>query len=99
MTFEETQIVPVKILGRDFKIKCPISEIPALEEAKKYVEQEMLTLREKETIISIDTVAIITALNIAHQLLKDRKNNTSLSLIKNRLEMLKNKIATAVKNW
>jgi cell division protein ZapA len=93
----EVQTVTIKMLGRDFKIKCPSNEIAALEEAASYVEQQIKTIRSKDSLLSNDNVAIITALNVTHEMLSQKKSAVAVpDDLKTRLQILKDKIRAAL---
>ena len=66
----------VEILGKSYQIKCPESEVNSLKRAAEYLENKMRTMREAG-ILSVDKVAIITALNVIHewQTLEQQKNH------------------------
>lgn len=66
----------VEILGKSYQIKCPESEVSSLKRAADYLETKMRTMREAG-ILSVDKVAIITALNVIHewQMLEQQKNH------------------------
>ena len=94
--------VHIKILGRDLKIRCPNSEVPELESAIALVESKIKTSREKDTVASSDAVAILTALNIAHELIIERKHsgnsgkNADTDMPDDKIDMLLNKIQRAI---
>jgi cell division protein ZapA len=78
---EETVSASVQIMGKAYQIKCPPTEVDSLQRAAHYLEEKMRMMREAG-ILSADRVAIITALNIVHQLLmvEQQKNNQSESI-------------------
>ena len=102
MQNEEIQTIDIRIFGKDLKIKCDKSEISALEEAVDYVDRQMRVMRnEKVAIASIENIAIITALNIAHELFVSKTCNHEVVEIidvatKNRIINLRNKIELAL---
>ena len=73
----EDHLVAVKILDRDYKVKCPADKTQALQESALYVDEQMRKMLQSTTVHSTDRVAIITALNLCHELmqLKKQKNN------------------------
>lgn len=69
----------VKIMGRNFNIKCSADELPQLPEAVEYLNSKMHENIKKHKVfnnemINIDSV-VITALNIAHELILQKKQN------------------------
>ncbi len=61
--------VSVEILGKNYKIKCPIERTTELRQAAAYVDKEMRQIRDTGKVIGIESIAIITAINIAYQCL------------------------------
>jgi cell division protein ZapA len=89
--------ITVRIMDRNFSIKCPAEEISDLYEAATYLNnkiQESIKAQKiyNNEIISIDRL-IITALNISHELLKQKKQNLShIEDINKNIASLENKI-------
>jgi cell division protein ZapA len=64
----------VTILGREFKVACEESERAALSEAVAYLDGQMRTIRDGGKVTGVDRIAVMAALNIAHDLLRERKS-------------------------
>lgn len=94
----EISVVNVKIMDRDFKVKCPKDKIPELEESASYLNNKMREIhKEGEKMVSLDRIAVITALNIAYDLIiNKRQNNSYISTIVNRIYRLQNKVSQAL---
>jgi len=87
----------IEILGKFYPIRCPETELPSLQEAALRLNKEMLAVRDSGKGINVDRIAIITALNLAHQLLStEQKNNTLMSKINQRIVHLQDKLDTAI---
>jgi cell division protein ZapA len=82
----------LKILDHDFKIKCPLNEVESLKSSARYVEKKMAEIRGSEKLFNVDRIAVITALNIAHEFLTENKNTQSLPPITKKLSALSEKI-------
>lgn len=90
----EISVINVKIMDRDFKVKCPKDKIPELEESATYLSNKMHEMHRGEKIVSMDRIAVITALNIAYDLIVNKRQNSSyVSSIVNRIYRLQNKIS------
>lgn len=88
---------PIEIMGRTFHIKCPSCDIAALQKAAKFLEQKLRLTREASQTLSFEKVAVITALNISHELLNIEQNKNHLSeLVNDKLRDLKNKVEAAL---
>lgn len=62
----------VTIMGRDFRIACPEGEEEALLEAVDYLDRKMNDIRLGGKIAGTEKIAVMAALNIAHELLSSR---------------------------
>jgi cell division protein ZapA len=90
----ETNIV---ILGRIYQIKCPASEVSSLQHSARYLEEKMRSVRGEANNTNIERMAVITALNVVHQLLSTEQQKESHMLnINQRLHDLQTRIETAL---
>ena len=63
----------VTIVGREFKVACKESERAELSEAVAYLDRQMREIRDRGKISGIERIAVMAALNIAHDLLRERR--------------------------
>jgi cell division protein ZapA len=63
----------VTILGREFKVACKEGERAELADAVAYLDRQMREIRDRGKIAGIDRIAVMAALNIAHDLLRERR--------------------------
>jgi cell division protein ZapA len=92
----DTTDISIELMGKTYQIKCPETEVNALQRAAQYLEEKMRLIRESG-ILSLDRVAIITALNVAHQLLTlEQQKNQHAHVVSHRLTELQNKIEHAL---
>ena len=64
--------VSVRILEKEYQIACPMEERAALLDSAEYLSSEMRKIRETGKVIGLDRIAVMAALNMAHDLLKAR---------------------------
>jgi len=62
----------INILGRQFRVACPEEEQKDLLKAVAYLDQKMRDIRDAGKVIGVERIAIMAALNIAHELLTTR---------------------------
>lgn len=65
---EPVEQFDVSILDRDFRLAVPASERPLLEKAVQMVDERMRSLRDSGRIAGMDRIAVMTALQIANEL-------------------------------
>jgi cell division protein ZapA len=67
-----TITLDVTILGRDFKIACKEGEREELTEAVALLDRRMRDIRDAGKVSGAERIAVMAALNIAHELLHER---------------------------
>jgi len=65
-------IIDVTILERSFRIACSEEEHDGLLRAVEYLDAKMREVQDGGKVIGFERVAVIAALNIAHELLSTR---------------------------
>jgi cell division protein ZapA len=65
----ESKSLQITIMGREFRVACPEEEQAGLLEAVDYLNRKMLEIRDAGKVIGLERIAIMAALNIAHELL------------------------------
>jgi len=67
----------VTILGREYRIGCRESERDALMQAVVHLDSRMREIRDGGKVSGIDRIAVMAALNIANDLLRERREPTA----------------------
>ncbi len=62
----------VTILDRELRVACPEDERQALLDAVAYLNKKMNEIRDAGKIVNVERIAIMAALNIAHELLSTK---------------------------
>lgn len=70
--------VSVKILGREYKLRCPPSEKATLIAAARHLDRQMRKVREQGQVIGTDRVLLMAALNITHELVLLQEKHRAL---------------------
>ena len=66
--------VTVRILDRDYEVSCGESEVEDVVRAARSLSERMLEIRQAGKAVGLDRIAVMAALNYAHEYLemKDR---------------------------
>ena len=67
--------IEISILGRNYKIACEDGEREALLEAVSYLDGKMGEIKSAGKVNGTDRIAVMAALNIAHELLSTKLGN------------------------
>ena len=62
--------VTVNILGREYRVACPVEQEPELTAAATYLDQKILTIRDQGKVVGLERIAVMAALNVCHELLR-----------------------------
>ena len=62
----------IQILGREFRVACPEGEEKQLQASVEYLNRRMKELRDTGKVTGNERIAIMAALNIAHEFLAQK---------------------------
>ncbi len=93
----ETTPVNVTILDKEYLVTCDDSERESLHAAVEYLNAKMRELRQSGKVIGTERIAVMTALNIAHDYLeyKDRSEDYTVK-VDSSIRRLQSKIDDAL---
>jgi len=75
MSGDNINTLDVTILDRDFRISCQEDQRDELREAVAYLDKKMREIQDAGKIVTVERIAIMAALNIAHEFLNTRLGN------------------------
>ncbi len=85
--------IVVRILDKEYRVACQRGEEEALRNSARYLDQKMREIRTRGKVIGSDRIAVMAALNIAHELLEQKGHeNTGSQAISRRLQTMQEKI-------
>lgn len=82
----DTQPVSVRILDREYTIGVDDEGRDALMAAAKLLDAKMREIRSASRMASVDRVAVLAALNLAHELQQLRERDTGIERLLSTLE-------------
>jgi len=95
-----TELVPVtvSILGKEYKVACPREEQSALIAAATFLDERMREIRESGKVIGGERIAVMAALNLAHEYLDEKASREGFcSSVRERVDTLNARIDTAMR--
>ncbi len=78
----------VTIMGREFRIACPEDEREGLMRSVGFLDKKMREIRDAGKVIGVERIAIMAALNIAHELLDSHGHGPSRQELEQKLSNL-----------
>lgn len=88
----------LRILDKEVQIGCKPGEEDDLMQAAAYVDKSMRDLRKRNTTSSIEKIAIVTAINTAHALLKSRSQESVDETVLDRVTAINEKLDQILAN-
>lgn len=89
--------ISIEIMGRSYNVKCPPDKVSVLQESASYLDNKMASIHEEGSVLSLDRIAVIAALNITHDLLVQKQQKGHyIDLVGERIQALQDKIETAL---
>jgi cell division protein ZapA len=75
---QDTARVSVRIMEKEYVVACPYEERAALLDAAEFLNGRMRQIRDSGKVVGHDRIAVMAALNLAHEFLrgKDRETKT-----------------------
>ena len=90
---EGAKTIEISILGRNYKIACAEGEREALLEASAYLDGKMNEIRKAGKVNGTDRIAVMAALNIAHEFLSIKLGNGfDIGQAKRRISLIEAKL-------
>lgn len=94
---EQYSQVSVRILDKEYQIACPVSERTDLLDSAELLNARMREIRDTGRVVGLDRIAVMAALNMAHDLLhaqaRDRELDGDLS---QRLRIISDRVESAL---
>ena len=92
----ESGAIKVQILDKEYLVACPEEERDALKASAKYLNDRMLEIRGSGKVVGIDRIAVMAALNLAHEIVESGGRSGELNGYADRLGRLNTRIQEAL---
>jgi len=89
--------VHVTILGKEYQVACPEEQQDALIASARMVHQNMEKIRNSGKVVGVDRIAVMAALNIAHELLTLQQDEShDLDKVNEKISQLKERVSAFI---
>ena len=89
--------IKVHLLGKEYPIVCPLNEEHELLIASRHLDDKMREIRDTGRVFGAERIAVMAALNIAHEYIQLQQQNRLLSAgLSERLSAMHEKIDAAL---
>ncbi len=76
MSEERITRVSVRLLDREYQVACPAEERSNLLDSAEFLDAKMREVRDSGKVVGLDRIAVISALNLAGDLIKQRRTGS-----------------------
>ncbi len=95
--YDESEPVLINIFGKEYQVACNKEDQPALVSASTLLDARMREIRSAGKILGTERVAVMAALNIAHELIECQQNKFQGSDVAfEKIKMLQEQIESAL---
>ena len=97
MSEERVTRVSVRLLDREYQVACPADERSDLLDSAEYLDTKMREVRDGGKVVGLDRIAVISALNLANELIKLRRNGSVVdSDLGSKIRTLRERVESAL---
>ena len=94
----DPKALQINVMGREFRVACPENEQKELLEAVDYLNKKMDEIRDHGKVIGVERIAIMAALNIAHELLTTKVGGFDMAALKRRMQSMETTLDQALRD-
>jgi cell division protein ZapA len=87
----------ITIMDKDYRVSCPAEEQASLKASAEFLNQKLNEIRNRGSIIGTERIAIMAALNLAHELLNCQQFESGYTDLDSRVGNLQKKIDIALR--
>ena len=99
MSSEKPNTVIVNILDKDYQVGCPPEQQAELAQSAQHLDSQMRKIREAGKVIGLDRIAVMAALNIAHELMQEKTRGGSDADTEDKLKRIDSKLDNALQDY
>jgi cell division protein ZapA len=88
--------VSVRILEKEYQVACLPEERSELLDSAEFLNGKMRDIRDAGNIVGLDRIAVMAALNLAHELLKRNRSEAVESEVGERVRQMRERVESAL---
>ena len=93
---DRTVRVSVRILEKEYQVACLPEERSELLDSAEFLNGKMKDIRDAGNIVGLDRIAVMAALNLAHELLKRNRNDAIENEVTERVREMRERVESAL---
>ncbi len=92
----EPSRVSVRLLEKEYVVACAHEERADLLDSAEYLNGKMREIRDSGKVVGLDRIAVMAALNIAHELLQTHRQDKLAGDVGTRLRSMRERVETVL---
>ena len=92
----KAQTVDIHILDKEYQVSCPPEERSALQAAASQLDERMRAIRGSGSVIGLERIAVMAALNLSYDLANAENQASSNSAASEDIQRLDKKLSEAL---
>ncbi len=97
MSQQDSARVSVRIMEKEYVVACPYEERSALLDSAEFLNNRMKEIRDSGKVVGHDRIAVMVALNLAHELMRLKNRDSKLeSDVVGRVRSLRERVEGAL---
>ena len=88
----------IKIMEKEYRIACPEEEKDNLRASADLLNEKLNEIKKQGSVIGSERIAIMTALNMSHEILHSQSITSERNELDERLETLSERITKSMRN-
>lgn len=88
--------VSVRILEKEYQVACLPEQRSELLDSAELLNSRMREIRDAGNIVGLDRIAVMAALNLAHELLKRERSEAIESEVSERVRAMRERVESAL---
>ena len=88
--------VSVRILEKEYQVACLPEERSELLDSAEFLNGKMRDIRDAGNIVGLDRIAVMAALNLAHELIKRNRTEAVDSEVSERVRQMRERVESAL---
>jgi cell division protein ZapA len=96
---KDSGVMKVYILDKEYLVACPEEERDALRASAKYLNDKMAEIRGSGKVVGMDRIAVMAALNLAHEVVEAGVIDSELDTTASRIGHLNARLEEALVHY
>lgn len=94
----KAESLTINIMSKDYRVACPPEEIENLKASARLLNEKLNETKEQGSVIGTERIAIMTALNMSHEILHGKQLKQEHDEVSRRISALSERIENTLRN-